>query len=1234
MNYFLNRKVMPPNNLRYRLFYQIIRIMKLSISILCLFVTAVSANSSAQKISLQLKNANLRQILNEVARQSNLKIFYSEDLARSGNDINIYVQNKDVREILDDVLSKKGLQYKIMDGTITIGNKQNYVATADIKQQPPIKGLIKNSKGEPVAGVSILIKGSNVGTTTDAQGQFSINAANNATLIIKFIGYTTKEVTVKDGKNIVVTLELADQTLDVVDVVSTGYQNIDRKMFTGAATRVNAKDVARAGVPDVSRMLEGQVAGVSIQNVSGTFGAAPKIRVRGATSISGDNKPLWVIDGIILEDIVNISNEALSSGDPNTLIGSSVAGLNPDDIESFNILKDAAATAMYGARAMNGVIIVTTKKGRNTDGAPQLNYSTTMSTYTKPRYEQFNMMNSGEQMNVLLEMERKGYLSHAASKNSKDGGIFNKMYDLMYEYDPINDSFKLRNDVKSRQQFLKRYADANTDWFDVLFKNSLMQEHSLSYSSGNSKSQTYASTSFMNDGGQTVGDKVKRFTANLRTNFKLSDRFSAELLFNGSIRDQRTPGTLTRGENTSTGGFSRNFDINPYSYAMNTSRLMTPYNEDGSLEYFRRNFAPFNILNELENNYIELGLNELKVQAGFKYKILPQLTYSADGSYRYASTFRKHYVMENSNMVLAYRAHGNDPYIMENNPFLFRDPNLPSVALPFVTLPDGGFYNVNSDNLKSYYVRHNLEYDVRYNEKHHLNVFGSMELRSTDRQYDNFDGIGYQYTNAGLVHPDYKYFQDAQYQNRPYFGMGYAKDRFAAMMLRAAYNFADKYSVNFTTRIDRSNMLGKTTAKSKSLGWLPTWNISGAWDIDQEKFFGQGNWLLGGARIRGTYGLVANLGNARNKSVLYFNGITNRPIEADKEQYVYIDALENADLTWEKLYEGNIGADLAMFDRKIDVTLDYYKRDIFDLIGPITTSGMGGQVTKIANYATMSGQGFEATLAGYPIKKEAFRWRSSFNFGYNKNKITDLRINPSINNLVRAEGGPMEGYSQRGLFSVQFDGLNPSYGYPTFIDENGGRNTLRVDFNSTRTDFLKYHGPVDPTLTGGFYNQFAYKNFTLSTLFTFSAGNYVRLSPSFTSEMSDDVGMNKEWLNRWMVPGDEQYTNIPATIDPLVAMYFMSSNPGYPYSAYNLSDVRVAKGDFIRLKNITLGYSIPKSFTERLKIRNIDLALVGNNLALLYADKKLNGADPEFFGSGGVALPVPRQFTFSLKVGF
>ncbi len=196
-------------------------------------------------------------------------------------------------------------------------------------------------------------------------------------------------------------------------MVVTGFQQIDKSKFTGSAVTLKTDDVRIDGLPDVSRMLEGRAAGVSIQNVSGTFGAAPKIRIRGATSLNGDNKPLWVVDGVVLEDIVNISNDQLSSGDPTTLLGSAVAGLNPNDIETFDILKDAAAAALYGARAMNGVIVITTKKGKA--GKPVISYSGNFSTQLKPSYKNFNIMNSAEQMSVLGELERKGYLNTKCS---------------------------------------------------------------------------------------------------------------------------------------------------------------------------------------------------------------------------------------------------------------------------------------------------------------------------------------------------------------------------------------------------------------------------------------------------------------------------------------------------------------------------------------------------------------------------------------------------------------------------------------------------------------------------------------------------------------------------------------------------------------------------------------------------------------------------------------------------
>lgn len=1210
-------------------------IMKLVTVILLVSFLQVSAASFGQLVTIKEKKATLEKVIKEIKRQAGYDVLLSTDKMKSNTVVSAGFSNVSVEGVMDKILSGKDLTYSIEDKTILIKPKEKTIIDKIIDYFSVVKvmGTVKDKKdGLPMPGVSVTIKGTTQTVVTNEKGEYQITAPEDAILIYRYIGYKTLEINVNNRTRIDVSIEEDASQLKEVNVVSTGYQQLDRKLFTGSSTAVKAEDAQRNGVPDISRMLEGQVAGVSVQNVSGTFGAAPKIRVRGATSISGDNKPLWVVDGIILEDVVNISNDALSTGDANTLIGSSVAGLNPDDIESFNILKDAAATAMYGARAMNGVIVVTTKKGRQSEGAPKINYTGNFTTYLKPNYDQFDVLNSADQMSVMMEMLNKGYFQHTSASRGADGGPFYKMYNALYDYDPVTDTYALKNTAIDRAQFLNRYANANTDWFDILFRNSLLQEHSISFSSGTERFQTYASTSYLHDNGQTIGNNVDRFTGNLRSTFKMSNKLSGEFIINGSIRDQRAPGTLTRTSDPVYGTFSRSFDINPYSYALNTSRAMTAYNNDGSLEYFNRNYARFNILNELSSNYLELGQIDFKVQGGLKYKIIPSLTYSVDGAYRYAKTDRKHYIMENSNMAMAFRA-AQDVTTVGNNPFLYTNPD-DLTKQPVVTLPEGGFYNVTYDNLKNYYFRQNLEFDKTFNKDHRLNVFGSMEVRYIDRQNSKFDGVGYQYDNGGIVNANYLYFKKAQEANAPYFGMGYGADRFTAFALRAAYSYKDKYSFNATTRYDGSNLMGK----SRTARWLPTWNVSGAWNVDQENFWHE-NPILSSARIRATYGLVANIGNAKNSAALYYNRLSRRPYENEKETVTYLSSLANSELTWEKLKEANLGVDLNFLKDRLNLTVDLYKRNIYDLIGSIKTSGIGGEYTKTANYGKMKAKGVEVTLGGNPISDNKFKWRTQFNMAYNQNKITELQNTPRILDLVSDNGGSVVGYSQGGLFSIQFAGLDHDYGYPYFIDESGKKNSY-VYLQSTKISNLKYEGPVDPRFTGGFYNQFKYKQFSLSALFTFAAGNYVRLAQEFSSSYPDIYSMTKSMLNRWMQPGDEKFTNIPAILDTYTASRLVTDASGattsavYPYNIYNFSTERVAKGDFIRFKQVSLTYDLPKKFTSKLSMSNASISFVGNNIALLYSDKKLNGQDPEFFGNGGVALPIPKQYTLSLKVGF
>ncbi|MBC6109070.1 SusC/RagA family TonB-linked outer membrane protein [Pedobacter fastidiosus] len=1201
--------------------------------LVCAIFWGVLAHADVQQANA--KPERLDNYLKKIEQAYKVSFVYDAAEINKSMVLDVPAKLTTITESLDQ-LKQKNIGYKLVGNQVIL--KIQEAIRSGSKKDIIVKGRVRDKKdGSAMPGVSVRERGMANAISTNGQGEYQITVKDGATLSFASVGYKTVEVAVNGRSSIDVSLEEDASQLKEVNIVSTGYQDINKKLFTGAATALKASDVRRDGINDVSRMLEGRVAGVSVQNVSGTFGAAPKIRVRGATSISGDNKPLWVVDGIILEDVVNISNEQLSTGDPSTLVGSSVAGLNPDDIESFNILKDAAATAQYGARAMNGVVIITTKKGKNTDGKPVISYTGNFSSYMKPSYNNFDILNSADQMNVYLEMQNKGWLNHSSSSRSSNGGVFTKMYNQMYNYDAATGTYALRNDAPSQKQFLQRYADTNTDWFDILFKQSFMQEHSLSVATGTQKSKIYASTSFLQDNGWSIGDNVKRFTGNLRGNFEISDKLSIELITQGSIRDQKAPGTLGRNGNPVYGTYDREFDINPFSYALNTSRTLTAYDANGNREFFTQNYAPFNILNELENNTLELNLIDFKVQGGLKYKITKDLKYSFDGAYRYARTSQEHKITEDSNMAQAYRAgiNPNDATIRGANKFLYKNPDDPN-ALPVSVLPYGGFYKTNDDNIINYYVRNSLEYDKTFNEDHLVNFFATQEMRYINRQNKVFDGYGYQYDKGGVPFIDPNIVKANVEGGFNYYSMGYRYERYLNYSLRGAYSYKGKYSINATGRYDGSNLLGE----SPTARWLPTWNISGAWNIDKEEFFGAEthnnktpsrlSQILNRATLRGTYGLVASMGSAQNSSLVVKSTGTRRPYLAEKETKLYIDGLENSELTFEKLNELNVGLDLGFFDERMTLTVDAYKRKSFDLIGAFKTSGIGGEAIKQANYADMKSHGIEATLGARVLKTTNFNWSTQLIFGYNKNEITNLKNQPSIFSLIGADGGPLEGYAQRGLFSLDFQGLDPLNGSPKYINDEGIVSG-DVYLQSNVVKYLKYEGPIDPTYTGGFSNTFKYKDFTLSTLVTFAAGNKVRLSPAFKTSYTDLDAMPKAFLSRWEIPGDELITNVPSILDALEATNFGSN---YAYNNYNYSTERVADGGFVRMKQIILSYNIPAKFSKKLGFTNSSLSVVGNNLFLIYSDKKLNGQDPEFFGSGGVALPIPRQFTLSFKVGF
>ncbi|MCT4613680.1 MAG: SusC/RagA family TonB-linked outer membrane protein [Marinifilaceae bacterium] len=1183
-------------------------------------IQANAAIFSQQRIDVKLENSNLENLIHVIESKTNLGFLYDPGVLKNVKLTRLNHTNEKVEVILEAALKNTGLEFLVENKTILIQPKITKAKAQQKKKK--VTGTVVDDQSVPLPGVSVVIKGTTVGISTDINGKFTLEYTpkGNDMLVFSFIGMKTQELKIDGKKDLKVILKSDSENLnEVVVKVSTGYQKIDRKLFAGSAAKIKAEDAVMSGVSDIGKMMEGKVAGVSVQNVSGTFGAAPKIRIRGASSIYGDTKPLWVVDGVVLEDVVDISPDELSSGDIATLISSSVAGLNSEDIASIETLKDASATALYGARAMNGVIVINTKKG--VKGKPKLNIKSEFTVKTKPNYSQYDIMNSQEQMSVFRELERKGYMNYADLMRSKDGGVYYQMYKDIETYE--DGEFKLVNTPEARAEYLKKYERANTDWFDILFRNSLTQNHSVSLSGGSETANFFVSTGFLHDSGWSIADKVKRYTINMKGSFKLNDKLTVGLSTKGSYREQDAPGTFSRKSDPTTGAVSREFDINPFSYALNTSRTVSPYNEDGTYRYNRMNHTPFNILKEFENNYVELDVLDLNIQGDAEYKINKAFTYNVVGNIRFVKSTSEHIVTEDSNAAEVYRSGVEDATIAQENKYLYKDIDNPSLP-PVSAMPAGGFLFREDNHLSSFYVRNVLNFNKTFNEIHLFNGMLGQEVRAADRKYTGFDGYGIQYKkgNTVKIYPDmYKKLSQGGFPN---FGKHITRERHVAFFTNIAYSYQGKYTLNGTARVDGSNKLGE----SNSSRWLPTWNLSAKWNASEEEFIKSSN-IISNLSFRATYGLTASMGPATNSKAVFRSALKVAPFENEIQNKLYVSSTENSELTWEKQYEMNIGGDIGLWNGKVQFSFDYYRRKGFDLIAAVQTSGIGGEGYKLANYADMDSSGCEFSLGTKNYKTKDFSWNSNLTFSYNTNEITKIQSSPSLQAMTSSTGAAIEGKPVRGLYSVPFAGLNEE-GIPTFYDASRNRTT-DVNFQSTENNHLVYEGSVDPKMTGGLSNIVKYKNLKLNVFITYNFGNKIRLYPSFSSKFSDLDAMPRDFINRWLMTGDEKLTNVPTIISAAQEKKYGSSLKS-TYNAYNYSDVRVAKGDFIRLKDISVTYDVPKKYARIIGFAGAQLKATGSNLMLLYSDKKLNGQDPEFFGSGGVALPNARQYSISLKL--
>lgn len=1239
-------KIMKKTVVKQRLLHRIMKITLIQFVLAVVFSTITMANSvNGQrkldtKVTVSITNVTLENALSQLEKKANVKFSYNSRISQLGLKVSVDAVEENLADVLAIILKPLNISYSEVSNQIILENKESQngefsgfgiskTVSEKLTVAPIVKGKVVDQSGMPLPGATVLAKGTKKSVITDFDGNFTIDMPENSTrLIISYIGMTSQEVGIKSTPLTIVLIE-NEQSLKEV-VITTGYEKTSKRTFTGAISKITGKELMVEGVIDISRMIEGKAAGVTVQNVTGTFGTAPKITVRGSSSIFGDTKPLWVIDGIVQEDIVNLSFADLASGNSETLISSSIAGLNASDVLSIEVLKDASATSIYGSRSLNGVVVVTTKQGRR-DSPLNITYSLDQTVRTVPSYSQFDILNSQETMSVLKEMESKGFLELPATAQTRYGGVYNILANAVNTYDATAGTFGVKNDIPSKNAFLKKYELANTDWFKVLFRQSITQNHSLSFSGGGKNNSFFASLAFYSDPGWTIADNVQQISSNLKNTFYINDKVNLTLSTQASIRDQQAPGSYDSLRDGVSGSTTRDFDINPFSYVLNTNRALRPYDDNGNYEYYRNNWAPINIVEELQNNYMDIKVKDIRFQADLAYKLSPKLTYNLTANARYANTIREHNILEKSNIVGAYNAQ-ETTIVRDANIFLYQDPD--NLTAPKVSvLPNGGILRKFGNDLTSYNIRNSFNYKNVFSEKHEVEALFGQELRSVDRGSNNFTAYGLQYDRGLTAFTDPRILEKLINGGESYYSFNEERERTVGFFGKVGYTYDRRYTGSLTGRYDGSNRQGN----SGSSRWLPTYTFSGKWNVMEESFM-KNMQTINTLAFRGSYGLTATAGPATNSLAIYRSFITDRLNLNDRETGLLIADLQNGDLTWEKQFETNLGVDLGILNNRVQFSADIYSRKAFDLVDFVTTSGIGGERIKQGNNADMETKGIEFSINTNNLNNTKLKWSTSLNFSVYNQEITRLQNNPSVLGLVDGTGGNTVGHPRNALYSYQFTGLN-NQGLPTFIQADGeGDEVAGANFQDSEnvTKYLKYEGTIEPNKTAGFSNTFNYENWSLNIFIVASGGNKVRLNPIYSSVYDDLTVFTKEFTNRWINPGDEALTNIPVIADRrIVANYAAAgSNLNRAYNAYNYSDERVADGSFVRLKNVSIGYEFPKDLKKKLNLNTFSLKASSANPLLIYSDKKLNGQDPEFYRSGGVSQPITSQYTFSLNVSF
>lgn len=1087
------------------------------------------------------------------------------------------------------------------------------VLTSAFAASRQVQGVVISSEDNmPLIGASVYIKAEDLskdgnsptitGVITDIDGKFNISVPEGVTrLFCSYVGHEVQELKLVPGKNqYEITLFPSAQVLDAV--VVTGYQTVERRKLTAAVGKLNISDETIGAVKSIDQALAGQIAGLSVTSTSGAPGAPAKIRIRGTSSLNGTQDPLWVLDGIPLEGTDVPQSNVLN--DVSNIQQSSIAGLNPADIENITVLKDAAATAIYGARAANGVIVITTKKGKV--GKPVINFSSKFTYMPTLSTNRLNMLNSQEKVDLELELLRSNF-----AYGDNKGGVSK----IISGYG-LTDAYKKGGWsalTPEAQTDISRLRNTETDWGDILFRDAFNQEYSLSLSGGNERVTYYTSIGYYQENGNVKGVGLDRLNIVAKTSYKVNRmlKFGVSLFVNR--RNNKTYLTDTYGL------------VNPVYYSRKANPYYQPFDANGNYVYdfdVQNNSDTdlgFNIFEERKNTSNEETINALssifdaELRFNDKLKFTTQLGLQLDKASKEQIADKESFSMR----IIRKNSKYWDSASQSNKYFI----------------PDGGVHKAYENTNSQITWKAMGEYRDSFNDIHELEVMVGTELRKT--WYETLFSAGYGFDRQTLTTKPVVFPDEDRARQFPLHQKTYKENAYVSFFSTASYSLMNRYTFGGSIRFDGSDLFGV----DKKYRYLPLYSVSGLWRLSNEPFMqGTRKWMDNLA-FRVSYGIQGNI-DKNTSPFLLGKYIVDNILPGGSEHMIDINSAPNKKLRWEKTQSVNVGLDFSVLNQAINLSVDYYYRKGTDLIGKQMLPLETGFVSTNINWASMVNKGVEVSLSTRNVATKNFSWYTNLNFAYNNNKVLREAI-PEAQTIPGREGYPVDA-----IFAIKTAGLDEE-GYPLFYDKEGKKVTLKELYrlqdpfglgftvNSDVTpaeerSFYSYIGSQDTPYTGGLINTFSYKNWELTANLSFNLGGYVRTTPSYNFINFDrGQNVNSDILDRWTPENTDGRLPALITSEKRADEYYWYDQKSEIYK--NL-DIWVKKLNYFRLQNLRLGYRLPEKMTKSLGMGSASVAIEGRNL-LVFGSSYKNFLDPESMYNP-YAPPIPKSITFSLNLNF